>query len=151
MSKPKETTVDILDEFYEGKDEVVEEVSIPSPAPAKKTRTLKEAVKEVYEPIVIQSVDPAIAKRARDNERMQKADKEWRDRLAGERKLPFKAPKYYKELLSSFYAFDYNGTPVVVRFDGTTQYFPETIHKKVIEKLGFILDSHISQNEIDEL
>lgn len=140
----KET--DILDEFdFDEPEEVVVE------APKPKKRTVRETLKEVSEPIVIQSIDPAIAKRKRDAEKIREADLAWNQRLAGERKIPFKAPKYYKELLSPYYSFTYNGTPVLVRFDGSTQFYPETIYNVVMEKLADILDSHISQNEVDEL
>lgn len=139
MTKAK----DILDEFDFKEEELVE---TPIPTPAKKV-----AVKEVQPQIIIQNVDPAIEKRRLDAERMRDADIAWNQLLASEPKLPLKSPKYYASLLSPFYAFTYNGTPVLVRLDGTTQYFPATIHAVIVEKLGLILDSHISETIMDDL
>lgn len=133
------------EEIMELDEQLEEEVAQKTTSPKKKSREIP------LEHVTIQTVDPSIAKRQRDAERMRQADAEWKHRLETDKKIALKTPKYYAHMMSPFYVFMYNDTPVVVRLDGTTQYFPETIYRKVVEKLGTILDSHISESQIDEL
>lgn len=100
---------------------------------------------------IVQTINPALAKQKDDNERIKRLNKEFEKQIRSEQKIAYKPPKYYAELLSPIYVFTLNNIDVVVRFDGSTQYFPETVYKFLMRKLARILDGNTSQDTVDAL
>jgi len=114
--------------------------------------TSKEvAPASVQNTTIVQTINPGLAKQQADNERIKKLNNDFIKQLKKETKIAFKPPKHYADALSPIYIFSLNNHDVVVRFDGTTQYFPETVYKFLMNKLARILDGNVSQNEIKEL
>lgn len=111
----------------------------------------KAAEAPVIQQTVVQTINPALAKQQADNDRIKKLNAEFIKKIRKEEKIAYKPPKFYAELLSPIYVFTLNNYDVVVRFDGTTQYFPETVYKFLMKKLARILDGNTSQEHISEL
>lgn len=119
----------------------------------KKIQAVEEPVitQAPQEPIVIQTVDPEIAKRKEDQDDIKRLNNEFKQFIMQQEKVPFKPPKYYADIVGRIYPFTYNGMTFVVRFDGTTQYFPESIYRYLIKKLGRILDESAPVSEIETI
>lgn len=111
----------------------------------------KAAEPTVVQQTVVQTINPALAKQQADNERIKKLNSDFSKQIRGEEKIAYKPPKFYAEILSPIYVFTLNNVDVVVRFDGTTQYFPETVYKFLMAKLARILDGNTSRDSIDSL
>lgn len=103
------------------------------------------------EPVVMNVIDPETAKRKQDQEDIKRLNQEFTKFTMAQRKVAFKPPKYYAEIVGKIYPFTYNGMTFVVRFDGTTQYFPENIYNYLIKKLGKILDESAPVTMTDTL
>lgn len=99
----------------------------------------------------VQIVDPSVAKREEDNERIKVLNADFRKRLATEELVTYKPPKFYKDILGTVYAFTFNNHDVVVRFDGTPQKFPRTVYDFLMKKLARILDGNTPVQKIDDL
>lgn len=153
MAKAKqEITVD--DIAFDFTDEEVELERAEVEEPVKKTKPTPAKVEEKVAPqapIVIQSIDPALGKRKTDNDRLAKQASDFKRMIASEPKIAYTPPKYYANILGSVYAFSFNNVNVVVRFDGTKQYFPATIHEKLMAKLSKILDANTPKEELSSL
>lgn len=106
---------------------------------------------QVINQTIVQTINPALAKQRDDNEKIKRLNSEFMAKLRKEERIAYKPPKYYSEILSPIYVFTLNGYDVIVRFDGTTQYFPETVYKFLMKKLARILDGNTSQDVITEL
>lgn len=123
--------------------------------PKKKTRAKVEKpeplVTRVSEPMVIETVDAKTAKQKQDADDIQRLNSEFKNRIDREPKVTYAPPKFYAKVLGTIYPLSINGHTFVVRFDGTPQKFPASIHTYLIEKLGRILDENIPVNQIDEL
>lgn len=120
------------------------------------TESVSEGAKKapsdtVVNQTIVQTINPALAKQKADNDRIKKLDRDFKSKLAKEKKIKFKPPVYYAQYLSKVYATTLNGVNVVVRFDGTEQEFPETIYNYLMTKLARILESHVPEEKIDEL
>lgn len=96
-------------------------------------------------------ISPEQAKRQQDQEEIHRLNQDFAKMLAMEPKIPFKAPKYHAKLLGQVYPFALNSQTFVVRFDGSTQYFPKTVYEYLTDKLGKILDDSTPIEHIDEL
>lgn len=96
-------------------------------------------------------VSPAVAKRQQDTEDIKDLNRSFAEKLAREPKIPYTPPKYYADIMGKVYPFALNGHTIVVRFDGTKQYFPETVYNFLIKKLGRILDESTPVNKVDNL
>ena len=152
MPKAKQE-ITVEDINFDFKDEVEDvEVEVVEVEPVKaKPKSAPKVEEKKQEPIIIQSVDPAIGKRKADTARTAKQASDFKQRLASEPKIAYTPPKYYSNLLGSIYAFSFKNVNVVVRFDGTKQYFPATIHRVLMRKLSQILDSNTPKEQLDSL
>lgn len=127
-------------------DSVLEEVV----AKPKAKKTTPKIVEDI-EPTVIETVDAQAAKRRRDVVEIQNLNRSFEQRLASQPKIAFKPPKYYADVMGTIYPFALNGHTVVVRFDGSVQYFPEEVYYFLVKKLGRILDDSAPVLKIDDL
>ena len=101
--------------------------------------------------IIVNQVDPDIEKRKIDQEDIKRLNREFRTRIMSQRKVTFKPPKFYADIVGRIYPFTLNGMTFVVRFDGTPQEFPEEIYTYLIKKLGRILDDSAPVMETETL
>lgn len=122
-----------------------------------KTNTLAEEV-EVASPastnttqVIVQNVNPGLAKQRADNDRIQKLNKEFIAKIKAEPMVTFKPPKFYADRLSPIYAISVNNLDVIVRFDDTPQKFPQSVYNYLMKKLARILASASMDDRIDEL
>lgn len=102
-------------------------------------------------PQVVETVDVKIVKQKQDAEDIQKLNRDFIGRIQSEPKISYSPPKFYAKVLGTIYPLSINGHTFVVRFDGTPQLFPESIHGYLIDKLGRILDDNIPVQKMDEL
>lgn len=147
MATKKTVSVDeniVADDFDFIKDD--ESLEVPK-APKKKEQPATAEQTQV----VVQMVDPAIAKRKKDAEDIKRANAEFRRKVMSGKKIAYKPPKILASIVGNVYAWNWNGINIVVRFDGSTQYFPEEIYHHIIKKFAKILDESVSMDISDSL
>lgn len=102
--------------------------------------------------VVVQTINPALAKGKEDNDRIQQLNAEFRAEVSKDPLVKFKPPKFYAQYLGTIYHYTLNNYDVVVRFDGTEQKFPAKIYNHLMKKLARIMDANTSNElEYDEL
>lgn len=57
------------------------------------------------------------------------------ENLKKETRVPVYGNPLYKTFMGNVYSFDFQDFPVTIKFDGTMQYYPETIAKLIMKKL----------------
>lgn len=87
-----------------------------------------------------------------ESTRVLKGDKSLRDKdairakkLEAEPKVLVYGNPLYKQYLGEVYSFLYNGNPVSIRFDGTSQPFPKTIAELIQTKLDAAANANIAK------
>lgn len=146
MATKKTVSVDeniVADDFDFIKDDEV----IEAPKAPKKEQPAKAEQPQV----IVQMIDPAIAKSRKDADDIKRANADFRRKVMSGRKIAYKPPKIMASIVGNVYAWNWNGINIVVRFDGSTQYFPEEIYIHIINKFAKILDESVSMDISDSL
>lgn len=66
-------------------------------------------------------------------------------KLAKEEKVGIYGNPLYKQFLGDVYSFLYQGNPVTIKFDGTTQFFPKTIAELLQKKLDASANANVAK------
>lgn len=102
--------------------------------------------------VVIQNVNPALAKNKEDSDKITRLNAEFRKLLHDDEVITWKPPKFYEQYLGKVYHYTFNNHDVLVRFDGKAQKFPVTVYNHLMAKLARILESNTpNELEVDEL
>lgn len=91
--------------------------------------SIKAAATKAMETAIIQ--EAAKASTAADKSYIIEKKRHMLSKCKSDKKVDFYGDKLYAPYLGKSYTFLYNTIPVTVRFDGTTQKFPEFIVKKI--------------------
>ena len=62
----------------------------------------------------------------------------------------FVGQKIFANYFGPVYTFLFNGIPVTVKFDGSTQEFPEFIYNKIMEMISEVSESNTNKVEIED-
>lgn len=65
-------------------------------------------------------------------------------------RVPFRGNKLYAQYFGKVFTFLYNCIPVVVKFDGSVQYFPKFIYDRLMEKINEVLNSNVPGVTIED-
>jgi len=130
---------------------VKEVVKEAKPVEAKPVEVEEVVAKPVQPAKVVAPLSPEQSQRQEDRQEIQRLNKDFARRLASDPKTPITGNKYFAEVLGKIYPFALNAHTFVIRFDGTVQYFPETITNYLRDKLGRIMDGSAPKDKIDNL
>ena len=64
--------------------------------------------------------------------------------------VKFRGDKIYAQFFGKVYTFLYNAVPVTIKFDGSTQEFPEFIYNKIMEKIHEVSESNTPKEVIED-
>lgn len=64
--------------------------------------------------------------------------------------VKFVGQKIFANYFGPVYTFLYNGVPVTVKFDGSTQEFPEFIYNKIMDLISAVSESNTNKVEIED-
>jgi hypothetical protein len=67
-----------------------------------------------------------------------------------DRVVKFVGQKIFANYFGPKYTFLYNGIPVTVLFDGSTQEFPEFIYNKIMDMISAVSESNTNKVEIED-
>ena len=67
-----------------------------------------------------------------------------------DRVVKFRGDKIYAQFFGKVYTFLYNAVPVTIKFDGSTQEFPEFIYNKIMEKIHEVSESNTPKEVIED-
>lgn len=72
------------------------------------------------------------------------------DKCKNDEVVEFRGDKIYAQYFGKVYSFLYNGIPVTIRFDGSTQKFPRFIYDKIMEKIHDVSESNTPKVQIED-
>lgn len=71
-------------------------------------------------------------------------------RCKNDRVVKFTGQKIFAQFFGEIYTFLYNGIPVTVKFDGSTQEFPEFVYNKIMDKISAVSESNTPKDIIED-
>lgn len=72
------------------------------------------------------------------------------EKCKNDRVVKFVGQKIFANYFGPKYTFLYNGIPVTVLFDGSTQEFPEFIYNKIMDMISAVSESNTNKVEIED-
>ena len=72
------------------------------------------------------------------------------DKCKKDKVVKFRGETIYAQFFGKEYTFLYNAVPVTIKFDGSTQEFPEFIYNKIMEKIHEVSESNTPKEVIED-